>query len=137
MKVLVGAAIAAFLMSSPVMAQTPAAGDANATTPAAPAAAPVIPPSRCPPLPAEPTLPEGASANAQRMQSGDRAYQSWGHTMQSVLECRRVEAEELLVYARQHEARVSEYNAAVSHLNSVGANWQAQVTAYNERNGRR
>ncbi len=111
-----------------------ASAAAAQTAPAAPAAPAPVPPSRCAAFPAEPELPDGATArNARAMQEGDATYQAWGQAMQTALECRRVEAEELLIAARQHEARVREYNEAVSRLNSVSAAWQAEAAEYNAR----
>lgn len=125
MKVAFCAALAALTFGAAAFAQTPAAQ-------------PAIPPSRCAGLPPEPTLPDGATArNSRDMQQGDAAYRAWGQQMQEVLQCRRTEADELLAAARQHEARVSEYNAGVQRLNAVGAAWTAEAAEYNARNSRR
>lgn len=130
MKVL-AAALAALAFAAVASAQTP-----PAETPAAPL--PPVPASRCPAFPPPPALPDGATArNSREMQAGDQAYQAWGVTTQEILDCRRVEAEELLIHARTHEQRVQEYNAAVSQLNSVGQAWQAEAAEYNARTTRR
>ncbi len=137
MKVVIGglgAALgAALALATVAMAQTPSA-DAGA-----PAAA--VPGSRCPSFPPEPTLPDGATArNAAAMQAGDAAYQEWGRTVQSILECRRVEATELQAQAQavtaQAQTRVTEYNEAVQRLTAVGQAWQAEAAEYNARGGR-
>lgn len=121
------AALAALMLVSTASAQT-----TPATPPSAPQ--PPIPASRCPDFPPNPTLPDGATArNSREMQAGETAYQAWGQQMQSVLDCRRAEAEELLIQARTHEARVREFNDAVSRLNSVGQAWQAEAAEYNGR----
>ncbi|MET0183394.1 MAG: hypothetical protein ABW199_10955 [Caulobacterales bacterium] len=128
MKVALSAAFAAIAFGTVAFAET-------APAPAAPAA---IPPSRCGAIPPEPTLPDGAAArNAREMQTGDAAYQAWARQAQEALTCRRAEADELLPAARQHEARVSEYNAGVQRLNSVGQAWTAEAAEYNARNSRR
>lgn len=130
MKVVFAAALAAFAFSAAAFAQTPPPPPVNSAA----ASQTPVPPSRCPAFPAPPTLPDGATArNSRVMQEGDAAYQAYGIATQQVLECRRAEAEELLIYARQHEARVQEYNAAVSQLNAVGVAWQAEAAEYNAR----
>lgn len=129
MKIAFAAALAALTLTT--------AGAAFAQAPTAPAAtapAPAVPASRCPGFPAEPTLPDGATArNSRTMQEGDAAYQTWGQAMQTVLECRRAEAEELRIQALTHEARVTEYNAGASRLNAVGQAWIAEAAEYNAR----
>ena len=130
MKVVIGAIGAALVLATAALAQTPETG-----------AAPP-PASRCPALPAEPTLPDGATArNATVMQDGDRAYREWGTATQTILECRRVEAQELQTQAQaltaQAQARVTEYNDAVQRLNAVGQAWQAEAAEYNNRGQRR
>lgn len=132
MKIAFAAALAALTLT------TAGAAFAQAPTTAPAAAAPTVPASRCAAFPAEPTLPDGATArNSRTMQEGDATYQAWGLAMQTVLECRRVEAEELRVQALTHEARVSEYNAAASRLNAVGQAWVAEAAEYNARTNRR
>jgi len=128
MKIAFAAALAALTL-------TAGAAAAQTATPApATAAAPAVQPSRCAAFPAEPTLPDGATArNSRAMQEGDNAYQTWGRAMEAVLECRRGEAEELRVAAMTHEARVQEYNAAASRLNAVGQAWIAEAAEYNAR----
>lgn len=129
MKKLLTAAIAALAFAGVAAAQTPPA-------PAAPA--PQIPASRCPVFPAPPELPDGAAArNSREMQAGDAAYQEWARATQTVLECRRVEADELRIQAMTHEARVTEYNEAASRLNSVGQAWVAEAAEYNARRSQR
>lgn len=100
---------------------------------------PPVPPSRCPAFPPDVTLPDGAATttNEADMRRADEAYQAWGRTTQTVLECRRVEAEELLAAARAHSVRVQEYNAQASRLNQVGQSWATEVAEYNQRTGRR
>ncbi len=132
MKIAFAAALAALTLT------TAGAAFAQAPTTAPAAAAPAVPASRCAAFPAEPTLPDGATArNSRTMQEGDAAYQAWGLAMQTVLECRRVEAEELRIQALTHEARVNEYNAAASRLNAVGQAWVAEAAEYNARTQRR
>lgn len=130
MKVVIGAIGAALVLATAALAQTPE----TVTAPA--------PASRCPALPAEPALPDGATArNATVMQDGDRTYREWGTATQTILECRRVEAQELQTQAQaltaQAQARVTEYNDAVQRLNAVGQAWQAEAAEYNNRGQRR
>lgn len=128
MKKLLTAVVAALACATVASAQTP--------PPAAPAVQ--IPASRCPAFPASPTLPDGAAArNSREMQAGDALYQEWARATQAVLECRRVEADELRIQAMTHEARVTEYNEAASRLNSVGQAWVAEATEYNARRNQR
>ncbi len=132
MKVVVGAVAALMMLAATAAAQTP--------PPATPAAAPP-PASRCPAVPAAPTLPDGASANARAMDQGNTTYQTWGTSLQTVLECRRGEVTELRAAAEaalaHAAARVAEYNAGAAELNTVTTAWQADVTEFNARTGRR
>lgn len=131
MKLVYGAVAALMMFAATAAAQAPAE-----TAPAAPP-----PPSRCPAIPEAPTLPDGASANSRAMDQGNAAYQSWGTSLQSVLECRRNEVTELRAAAAAANAhastRVDEYNVGANSLNSVTQNWQAEVEEFNQRNGRR
>jgi hypothetical protein len=75
------------------------------------------------------------------MNRGNEAYQSWGTQMQTVLECRRTEAQELRAAAQaalaHAEARVNEFNNAVNRLTAVGAAWQTEADEFNNRGSRR
>jgi hypothetical protein len=132
---------AALLLAVPAAAQTTTTPQ-GVTAPAQTPATPPPPPSRCPDFPAEPTLPDGATArNMSEMNRGNEAYQAWGTQMQRVLECRRTEAQELRATAQaamaHAEARVQEFNNAVERLTTVGAAWQAEANEFNNRRGRR
>ncbi|MGE3249446.1 MAG: hypothetical protein AB7J28_14495 [Hyphomonadaceae bacterium] len=126
MKLVIGAALAAL-----ALAVTPAV--AQQTAPAA------VPASRCAAIPAAPTLPDGANARESAMTQGNRTYTEWGEQTNSVLACRRAEAEELTaasVAARNHaETRVQEFNAGVRGQCTVIRQWLGEVTEYNRRNG--
>lgn len=112
------------------------AASAQTTAPAAPT--PPIPPSRCPGFPSPPTLPDGATArNSREMMAADAAFQEWARAVQTVLECRRVEADELRIQALTHEARVTEYNEAATRLNSLSQAWSEEAAEYNARRSQR
>lgn len=144
MKASLGAWVAALALGASALtldAAAQATGEQPAATSQPSAPAQSAPPSRCPGFPADPSLPDGATArNARVMQDGDRVYQEWGRSMQSVLECRRTEAQEAQAAAVLANAtaqqRVTEYNAAVERLNVVGQAWQAEAAEYNGRNRR-
>lgn len=141
MKLVMAAAAAIVLTTTAAFAQpSPPATPALPAAPAAPTAPAT--PSRCPAFPAEPTLPDGATArNMNEMNRGNETYQAWGTAMQSVLECRRAEAQELRTAAQAAmalaEVRVQEFNGAVARLTAVGTAWQAEAEEFNTRRGRR
>jgi hypothetical protein len=131
------AATAALFLASAAAAQTP-----TAPVEPAPATTAAPPPSRCPDFPPDPNLPDGATTRSrQEMNRGNDAYQAWGQQMQSVLECRRTEAQELRAAAQaavaHAETRVNEFNSAVARLTAVGNAWQAEAAEFNARGGSR
>lgn len=118
MKLLFAAAAAAILIAAPAMAQTtpaPAAGSA------------------CAAIAAPPTLPDGATATHEQMETGNTAFQAWFPANRTALECRRAEVE--AARARYEALRV-EFNTGADQLNSVNTAWQADVAEFNERNPR-
>jgi hypothetical protein len=93
-----------------------------------------VPGSRCPSSPAAPTLPDGATArNSREIREADAAYQAWGIAAKAALDCRAAEVAELLPAARQHQARVAEYNAQAQGVMAVSNAWTAEVAEYNAR----
>lgn len=106
MKLAIAAAAAALLFAGASVAQTPAA-------PAAPA--PVQ--SRCPDIPADLPMPDGATADLATVTT----YEAHMTNLQSVLQCRRAEINALTAV---YEPRLASFNAA------VGA-WQTEVAEYN------
>ena len=116
MKLLIGAAAAALLLTGTAMAQT-----ATPTT---------LPASSCGAAPTVPTLPDGATATNAQIEAGNNAYNTWAQAMQANVQCRRAEAEALRAQA---DARTTEYNGYAQQLNQTVATWQAEVAEYNAR----
>lgn len=110
--------LAAAFAAAPALAQTPGA--------AAPAAAA----SSCGEMPAAPTIPDGATANRRAMNAAREAYNAWGAQAQTVLSCRRAEAEELNARA---DALVSAYNAANAQAHAVSEQMAAEVAEFDAR----
>lgn len=129
MKVLIGAAAAALLMTVSAAAQTTTPAPTTPTV-----TAPVeVPPSRCPALTPAPTLPDGATATTADMEAGNVTYQTWATAYQSGVACRRTEVEELRA---QEAARRTEYNAGAEVLNTTTTNWVAEAAEFNARPAR-
>lgn len=118
MKVLAGAAVALLMMSGAAIAQTE-------TTPAAGASE-----SRCGAVPTAPTAPDAATVSASDMQAAVAEYETWRTAVETNLQCRLAEANELRAAA---DARATEYNAALNTARETGAAFQAATAAYNER----
>jgi hypothetical protein len=123
MKVLIGAAAAVLLIAAPAGAQT------GTTAPAATAGA-----SQCGAVPEMPTLPDGADAGRNDMESANTAYTAWSANVRTNLDCRRAEAQSLQTQA---DARIAEHNAAAAALATANTNWQAEVEEFNGRTGNR
>ncbi len=122
MKLLKGALAAALMLSATIVPVSSAFAQASTPAPAASAAT-----SRCGDLPADPTLPDGASANSQAIQAGDAAYQAWAEAVRTVVTCRRAEYEELLTIAT---ARRDQHNQMAAKLNSLTAAWVVERDEY-------
>jgi len=127
MRLLIGAALAAFLAATPALGQT--------TTPA-PAADPVATaqPSACGPLPAPPAVPDGANASRVQMEEASAALTAWAEQYRPALQCRRAEVAQ---YRANYDARLAEHNAAAGVLISTTQSFQAEATEWNQRNPRR
>jgi predicted lipoprotein len=115
MKFLFGAAAGALLLATPSFAQT--------TTLSLPASA-------CAQPPAAPSLPDGGSANRQRMEEGNEAYQTWYAASTAYVQCRTAEVEALRT---QLDAQVAAHNAAVQAANATTEAWRAEVEEFNAR----
>jgi len=126
MKVLIGAAAMAVLLSGAAAAQENTLG--------APPPNYQVPASRCAELPAAPTMPDGADANAQAMQIAMAAFNTWDASYREILQCRRVEAQEAQAI---QQARTQEFNGAVQSYNATVAAVQADVEEYNGRQNTR
>jgi hypothetical protein len=128
MKYLLAACAAALALSASAFAEEAAAPAQQPELPAAQA-------STCPTftMPADPTLPDGATANANAMQQGNATYQSWIQTVRSGYDCRRNEYRQALANLRAREAELRPMNDKVQ---TITTGWEAQVNAYNARTGR-
>lgn len=118
MKVLTAGVAALVLFAAAAAAQTP------------PASTPAALPSQCPPVPAEPTLPDGAMAESAAMDNADAAYGAWSRAMQANIQCRLGEYE---LHTRTAQQRREEHNAAVEKLNAVTGAWRAQISEFCNR----
>lgn len=125
MKVLIGAAAMAVLLCGAAAAQE---------TLGAPPPNFQVPATRCAALPAPPTMPDGADANAEAMQTAIATFNTWDASYREILQCRRVEAQE--AQATQ-QARTQEFNGAVQSYNTTVASVQAEVEEYNGRQNNR
>jgi hypothetical protein len=123
MKVIVGAALSAFLLAGTALAQP-------AETPATPPAAPAGPPaqSACAAVAPPPTLPDGASATAQQMTAGNEAFNAWITTANTSLTCRREEAQAAIARA---ESLRDQFNATAQSITTTRDAWLADVNEYN------
>lgn len=125
MKYLLAACAAAFALSASAFAEVAA--------PAQPAAPPLPPAtaSQCTTaLPADPTFPDGATANSRAMDAGNTAYQAWAEGFRAVYECNRTEYQQALANLRARQATMEGLNAKVSSLTAA---WEAEVTEFNAR----
>lgn len=121
MRVWMGAAALAVMISGTAAAQT-----------AAPAPAIVVPASRCeafPPAPAP--VPDGATATAEQMRVADAAMQAWDQATRAVMECRRAEVQEYAVVVATSNARVAEFNDGVRSHDAAAVAWTAEANEYN------
>lgn len=127
MKVIVGAAVAALLWVG-----TAAAQDTQTPAPTTPPAPPAV--STCAALPAAPTLPDGAAATAPQMNEGNEAFNAWIMSVNTVLTCRREEAQAAIARA---ESLREQFNATTQTVTTTREAWLADVNEYNERNPQR
>lgn len=118
MRILLAGAAMALLVAGSAYAQTEATNAGTATV------------STCGELPARPTLPDGATANREQMDTANAAYITWSQAYHANLACRRTEADNARA---TWQARVAEYNAAATGLNESNTSWEAEVTEYNAR----
>lgn len=121
MRLLIGAAVAAFLIAAPAAAQ-----DTSAT-----AQPPLA--SRCGELPAAPTFPDGARANTAAMERGQETYTAWRTQIDTVVACRNTE---MTNWRAQYEAIGARNEADATAAAAVVATWGAELQEYNDRNSR-
>jgi len=126
---LCAAALLAFA-AAPALAQTP-----PAAPPASAAAVAPLPPSACPALPGQPTLPaDGAAAKQGEMMKGQEAFNAWLNAAKPAVECRQNEVrmlnQDLLAQQAKVKARAEQYNPDVAAYNGVVDQWRGVVEAY-------
>lgn len=121
MKVLVGAAVSALLLTGVAFAQT---------TPAAPATPATPLPTQCGAIPPAPTIPDGGHANATQMHTVDTAYRAWATDAQSKLNCRRAEIQAADAQVKAAEA---EFNTQSANATQASNAYNAAITAFNAR----
>jgi len=124
MKVLIGAAAAVLMFGAVATAQTTTTGTTTTTTAAAPVA---VTPSHCPAAPADPTIPDPATATSAAMATANEAYVAWAHAMQENARCHHAEYDEAVAIV---QARRDEHNAVADRLNQVTQAWSAASTTY-------
>lgn len=114
MRLLLGAAVAAFLIASPAMAQTDA------------------PPAQCGTFTPAPTeMPDGATATRDQVEAFTQSFNAWGESSIQVLTCKRARAEAARAAADQ---LMSDYNNEARMQRESIAAWQAEVEEFNARN---
>jgi hypothetical protein len=113
MKVLFGAAAAALLMASPVLAQTPTQTPA-ATVPAG---------SRCAGFAPAPALVDGAEATREQMQTAQAEWTAW--------QAQRVEQE--TACQAEVAALTAAFNAAGAERSAAATNFNTELTEFNAR----
>lgn len=92
------------------------------------------PPSACGEIPAAPTPPNGARANAEQIRAAVAQYEAWNASASTILQCR---AQEVRALRAQADARVVEHEAALAAGATAGAAWQTQLDAFQARQNRR
>lgn len=124
MKVLVGAAVSALLLTGAALAQT--------TPPATPAtpAAPTPLPTQCGAIAAAPAIPDGGHASATQMHNVDTAYRAWATDTQAKLACRRAEIQ---AADAQVKAAATQFEAQSASASQVSNAYNAAITAFNNR----
>ena len=115
MKVLLGAAVAAFLIATSAAAQTPTVT------------------ANCSGFAAAPTLPDGATANSRQMMAGNDQYQAWGTERIAKLQSCRADIDAMRT---QLNALEEAFNTANGEIRSVTEAWEAEVAEYNARGAR-
>lgn len=126
MKFVLGAAAAVMLMAGVALAQT------ETPAPAAPAGPPAV--SSCAAVPAEPTVPDGATATNEQVNAFNTAYQAWAATATSAIACRRAEVQSTQAAA---QSLLEQHNALAQRINALAANWQTESAEYCGRRGNR
>lgn len=142
MKYAVLAAAVSALAMAPAFAQDqmpPAEAAQAAETPAATFV------TQCPALPADPEIPDGATARSdQVMARGDAAVQAWSGSYLEVMNCRVAEVNalegqlrDLLSQFRQIEAlrdsAKAGYDRDADAYRATAARWEGEVAEYNNR----
>lgn len=127
MRLPIVAAVAAFLMAAPAMAQTETTTPPGDTAPLAQ--------SECgaaAPAPAD--LPDGASATRAQLEAATERFNAWAAAQSTHLACRRAEAQAAMARA---DSLARQYNELTRAGQAASAAWQAEVEEFNARNQRR
>ena len=120
MRILIGAALAAFVVAAPAAAQTEA---------------PALAASACAAFPAAPgDAPDGAEANANAMSAYDERFRAWAAAADAVIQCRNAELDRIRA---EYEALGQRYRADAESARTQITNWQAEVAEFNERSNNR
>jgi hypothetical protein len=111
-------------------------------------------PSTCPPVPAAPAVPDGATAKAGAMTLASRAFTTWSTAAKAALECQRAAVEALksntnvATYldaatklkalqdspeVKNYSDQVAAYNEAATKANAASEAWAASADAYNAK----
>ena len=120
MRLLIGAALAAFLVAAPAAAQDTSAAQAPLA-------------SRCGEMPALPELPDGARANERAMTQGQERFTAWRTAAEPVIQCRNAE---MAAWRQQYEAIGARNETEGAAAAGFVTNWAAEVEEYNARNQR-
>jgi hypothetical protein len=113
MKVLIGAAAAALLLTSPAFAQT-------------------TPSPTCTGFEAAPTLPDGASASRSEIEAANAQVEAWNRARTQEQTACRAEIEAMRT---QLDAMVAAFNAEGQERQALITAWTAEVQEFNDRGG--
>jgi hypothetical protein len=122
MKLWIGAAVSALLLSSAALAQT------TPTTPATPAADTL--PTQCGTIAPTPSIPDGGHATATQMHTADTAYRAWATDTEAKLHCRAAEIE---AADAQVKAAAAAFQAQSAAARDASTAYSASVQAFNSR----
>jgi hypothetical protein len=118
MRLLIGAALAAFVLAAPAAAQN---------------TAPPVLVTQCGDLPSAPELPDGARANERAMIQGRERFEAWLAEANRIVACRSAEMGRWKAEYDAHQARAQGDDTAAA---SIVTNWAAEIEEYNARQNR-
>ena len=88
------------------------------------------PPSRCGAFPPSPAMPDGSKADRKAMMAANEAVANWSKAAQPVLDCRRVEIDELRA---REQALTKEYNAGIAQSDALVKAYEGEAAKFNAR----